>query len=99
MFVFLQKMEGLGFQHLVVALARAVIKLQTIVLTFIDRKMMMMMMMLMQWWQQEGGFPLTGNNYFSGNQRQLQIQMFITKMSNSNSANLILLHRYQPNLI
>ena len=87
-------MEGLGFQHLVVALARAVIKLQTIVLTLIERKMMMMMMMmmmLMQWWQQEGGFPLTGNNYFSGNQRQLQIQMFITKMSNSNSANLILL--------
>ena len=90
MFGFLQKMEGLGFQHLVVALARAVKKLQTIVLTLIER-MMMMMMMLMQWWQQEGGFPLTGNNYFSGNQRQLQIQMFITKMSNSNSANLILL--------
>ena len=83
-------MEGLGFQHLVVALARAAIKLQTIVLTLIEKKMMMMMM-LMQWWQQEGGFPLTGNNYFSGNQRQLQIQMFITKMSNSNSANLILL--------
>ena len=57
-------MEGLGFQHLVVALARAAIKLQTIVLTLIERKMMMMMMMLMQWWQQEGGFPLTGNNYF-----------------------------------
>ena len=47
MFGFLQKMEGLGFQHLVVALARAVIKLQTIVLTFIDRKMMRMMMMVM----------------------------------------------------
>ena len=28
------------------------------------RMMVMMMMMVVQWWQQEGGFPLTGNNYF-----------------------------------
>ena len=39
--------------------------------------MMPTMMMMMQWWQQEGGFPLTGNNYFSAYKRQLQIRMFL----------------------